>query len=160
MIELLLLVLESYGITLASNFFNLPSLRLPYKTEMHPWNCTHCSREFVDDPQSFYCYQLGKLSFIEKDGNQRGQSCKFWTHRWAESAEINKSRLTLQETFTLTLQLPTYLQPLIQDAAKESGLVVVDWAAKLLEEAVSRRNAAHSTQIYQDFVEIPALEVA
>ncbi|NMG11723.1 hypothetical protein [Brasilonema sp. UFV-L1] len=123
------------------------------------WNCTHCSREFVDDPHSFYCYQLGKLSFIEKDGNQRGQSCEFWTHRWAESAEINKSRLPLQETFTLTLQLPAYLQPLIQDVAKESGLVVVDWAAKLLEEAVSGRNAAHSTQIYQDFAEIPASEV-
>jgi hypothetical protein len=52
------------------------------------------------------------------------------------------------------------LLPLIQDTAKESGLVVVDWAAKLLEEAVSRRNAAHNTQIYQDFIDIPASEVA
>jgi hypothetical protein len=124
------------------------------------WNCSHCSREFLDNPQSFYCYQLGKLSFIEKDGNQRGAKCEFWTERGAESDEIKKARSPLGESFTLTLQLPAHLVPLIQDAAKESGLVVVDWAAKLLEEAVSRRNAAHNTQIYQDFIDIPASEVA
>ncbi|MBP5974189.1 MAG: hypothetical protein KME46_21590 [Brasilonema angustatum HA4187-MV1] len=124
------------------------------------WNCTHCSREFVDDPQSFYCYQLGKLSFIEKDGNQRGQSCEFWTYRGEESDEIKKARPPLQETFTLTLQLPAYLQPLIQDAAKESGLVAVDWAAKLLQEAVSKRNASKNTQIHQDFIDISVSEVA
>ncbi|RAM49085.1 MAG: hypothetical protein C6Y22_24560 [Hapalosiphonaceae cyanobacterium JJU2] len=124
------------------------------------WNCAHCSREFVDDPQSFYCYQLGKLSFIEKDGNQRGSECEFWTHRWAESADINKSRLPLQETFTLTLQLPAYLQPLIQDAAKESGLVVVDWATQVLKEAVLKTEISQNTQIHQDFIDIPVSEVA
>ena len=37
------------------------------------WNCYHCSFEPVqDDPHSFfYCQKLGKLSFIEKDGNER-----------------------------------------------------------------------------------------
>jgi hypothetical protein len=123
------------------------------------WNCSHCSREFLDDPQSFYCYQLGKLSFIEKDGHERGAKCEFWTYRGRESDEIKKARLPLRETFTLTLQLPAHLLPLIQDAAKDSGLVVVDWVAKLLEETVSRRNTAQSTRIYQDFVEIPASEV-
>ncbi|BAY66664.1 hypothetical protein NIES22_68080 (plasmid) [Calothrix brevissima NIES-22] len=123
------------------------------------WNCAHCSREFVDDPQSFYCYQLGKLSFIEKDGNQRAAECEFWTHRWAESDEINKSRPPLQETFTLTLQLPAYLQPLIQDAAKESGLVVVDWVAKLLKAAVLKKETSPNPQIHQNIIDVQVSEI-
>jgi hypothetical protein len=123
------------------------------------WNCANCSREFVDDPQSFYCYQLGKLSFIEKDGNQRAAECEFWTHRWAESDEINKSRPPLQETFTLTLQLPAYLQPLIQDAAKESGLVVVDWVAKLLKAAVLKKETSPNPQINQDIINVKVSEI-
>lgn len=124
------------------------------------WNCAHCSREFVNDPQSFYCYQLGQLNFIEKDGNQRGAECEFWTHRWAESDEINKSRPPSPESFTLTLQLPAYLQPLIQDAAKESGLVVVDWVAMLLKAAVLKTETSHNTQIHQDIIDIQVSEIA
>jgi len=124
------------------------------------WNCSHCSREFLDDPQSFYCYQLGKLNFIEKDGNQRGQTCELWTDRGAELDEIKKTNLPLRETFTLTLQLPAHLQPLIQDAAKESGLVVVDWAAKILSEAISTSLAAQSTHTYQDVIDVSVSEVA
>jgi hypothetical protein len=123
------------------------------------WNCAHCSREFVDDPQSFYCYQLGKLSFIEKDGNQRAAEYEFWTHRWAESDEINKSRPPLQETFNLTLQLPAYLQPLIQDAAKESGLVVVDWVAKLLKAAVLKKETSPNSQIHQNIIDVQVSEI-
>ncbi|MBW4479930.1 MAG: hypothetical protein KME54_24570 [Tolypothrix brevis GSE-NOS-MK-07-07A] len=123
------------------------------------WNCAHCSREFVDDPQSFYCYQLGKLSFIEKDGNQRAAECEFWTHRWAESDEINKSRPPLQETFNLTLQLPAYLQPLIQDAAKESGLVVVDWVAKVLKAAVLKKETSPNSQIHQNIIDVQVSEI-
>ncbi|BAY35543.1 hypothetical protein H6G64_31450 [Calothrix sp. FACHB-156] len=124
------------------------------------WNCLHCSKEFVDDPHSFYCYQLGKLSFIEKDGNQRAQSCKFWTHRQAELDEINQSRPTSQESFTLALQLPAYLQPLIQDAAKESGLVVVDWVTNILKAAVLKSEESHNTQIHQEIIDIQVSEIA
>lgn len=117
------------------------------------WNCFHCSREFVDDPQNFYCYQLGKLNFIEKDGNQRGAECELWTYRGADSDEITHTRLPLRETFTLTLQLPAHLQPLMQDAAKESGLVVVDWVAKVLSEAIFTSHAAQSA-LHQDFIDV------
>ncbi|MFK0732997.1 MAG: hypothetical protein ACIWVG_17900 [Gloeotrichia echinulata HAB0833] len=118
------------------------------------WNCAHCSREFVDDCQSFYCYQLGKLSFIEKDGNQRAAECEFWIHRWAKSDEINLKGLPLQETFALNLQLPAYLQPLIQDAAKESGLAVIDWVAKLLKAAVLKTEISPNMHINQDIIDI------
>ncbi|GAX45238.1 hypothetical protein NIES4075_62590 [Tolypothrix sp. NIES-4075] len=124
------------------------------------WNCSHCSREFVDNPQNFYCYQLGKLNFIEKNGNQRAAECELWTYRGGESAQIKKPRLPLRETFTLTLQLPADLQPLIQDAAKESGLVVVDWVAKVLSEAVFTSHATQSTHIHQDFIDVSGSEVA
>ncbi len=95
-----------------------------------------------------------------KDGNQRGQTCDLWTDRRAELDEIKKTDLPLRETFTLTLQLSAHLQPLIQDAAKESGLVVVDWAAKILSEAISTSHAAQSTHIYQDVIDVSVSEVA
>ena len=111
------------------------------------WNCLHCSREFVDDRQNFYCYELGKLNFIDKDGYQRGQTCKLWTERGTDLDEIKKTRLPRQETFTLTVQLPAHLQPEIQDAARESGLVVVDWVASVLEQAVFTRRATQGKHI-------------
>ncbi|MDF5719877.1 MAG: hypothetical protein PUP91_05200 [Rhizonema sp. PD37] len=111
------------------------------------WNCFHCSREFVDDLQNFYCYELGKLNFIDKDGYQRGQTCELWTERGTDLDKIKKTRLPLQETFTLTVQLPAYLQPEMQDAARESGLVMVDWVASVLEQAVFSRHAAQSKHI-------------
>ncbi|MBD2772512.1 hypothetical protein [Iningainema tapete] len=123
------------------------------------WNCAHCSHEFIDNPHNFYCYQLGKLNFVEKDGYQRGAECELWTYRGAESDEIKKTRLPLRETFSLTLQLPAYLQSLMQDAAKESGLVVVDWAAKVLEEAIFASHAAPRA-LHQDFIDVSVSEVA
>lgn len=99
------------------------------------WNCYHCSREFLDDPHSFYCYQLGKLNFIEKDGNERGAECEFWTNRQASPEQAKRTPLST-ETFTLTLQLPAHLQSLIQDAARGEGLVLVDWVAKVLEASL------------------------
>lgn len=125
------------------------------------WNCHHCSRESVDDdPQSFYCYQLGKLSFVEKDGNQRGAECEFWTNRFAESSEVRKNLVPLRETFNLTLQLPAHLQPLIQDAAKESELAVMEWVAKLVEEAISKKNGTQNIDIHQNCIDITVSEVA
>lgn len=105
------------------------------------WNCYHCSREFLDDPHSFYCYQFGNLNFIEKDGNERGAECELWTYRQATPLPT--------ETFTLTLQLPAYLQPLIQDAARTEELVLVDWVAKVLETALKANSCppAETTSI-------------
>ncbi|MFB2896237.1 hypothetical protein ACE1CI_25280 [Aerosakkonemataceae cyanobacterium BLCC-F50] len=108
------------------------------------WNCYHCSRELLDDPHSFYCYQLGKLNFIEKDGNERGAECEFWTNRQA-IPEQAKRTLPSTETFTLTLQLPAYLQSLIQDAARGEGLVLVDWVAKVLEGALKTSSSTQNT---------------
>ena len=124
------------------------------------WNCCHCSLELLDDPQSFYCYQFGKLSFIEKDGNERGAECELWTYRGEESDRVKKTRLPNEETFTLTLQLPAYLQPLIKDAAKASGLVVVDWAAKVIESAVSRSIYAQSEAKVEGFIEVSVSDAA
>ncbi|MBD2148502.1 hypothetical protein [Sphaerospermopsis sp. FACHB-1194] len=105
------------------------------------WNCLYCSRDSVkDDPQSFYCDRLGKLSFVEKDGNQRGAECEYWTYRFGESSQVRKNVIPLRETFNVNLQLPAHLQPLLQDAAKDSGLTVMDWLTKLVEEKLSHEN--------------------
>jgi hypothetical protein len=111
------------------------------------WNCSHCSLELLDDPQTFYCNQFGVLNFIEKDGNQRGAECELWTARWAKSDETKRTRILKRETFTLTLQLPAHLQPLLRDTAKAEGLVAVDWAAQVLEAAISANRSVPSEAI-------------
>ncbi|NJM58945.1 MAG: hypothetical protein HC849_00080 [Oscillatoriales cyanobacterium RU_3_3] len=103
------------------------------------WNCYHCSFEPVqDDPHSFYCQKLGKLSFIEKDGNERGSKCKLWLDRWIDPELVKKAKRAQRDTFTLTLQLPIDLQAQMRDAAKTQGLAVVDWAAQILEAASTK----------------------
>ena len=111
------------------------------------WNCYHCSFEPVqDDPHSFYCQKLGKLSFIEKDGNERGSKCKLWLDRWIEPELVKKARRAQRDTFTLTLQLPIDLQAQMQDAAKTQGLAVADWAEQVLKAAVSTISFASLVQ--------------
>ncbi|MEA5579680.1 hypothetical protein [Anabaena sp. UHCC 0451] len=125
------------------------------------WNCRHSSQELIkDDHQSFYCDRLGKLSFVEKDGNQRGAECEYWTYRFGESSEVRNNLVPLRETFNLTLQLPAHLQPLIQDAAKKSDLAVMEWVAKLVEEAISKKNDTQNRDIHQNFIDITVSEVA
>jgi hypothetical protein len=125
------------------------------------WNCRYSSQELIkDDHQSFYCDRLGKLSFVEKDGNERGAECEYWTYRFGESSEVRNNLVPLRETFNLTLQLPAYLQPLIQDAAKKSDLAVMEWVAKLVEEAISKKNALQNRDIHQNFIDITVSEVA
>ncbi|MTJ10644.1 hypothetical protein [Anabaena sp. UHCC 0204] len=125
------------------------------------WNCRHSSQELIkDDHQSFYCDRLGKLSFVEKDGNQRGAECQYWTYRFEESSEVSNNLVPLRETFNLTLQLPAYLQPLIQDAAKKSDLAVIEWVAKLVEEAIFKKNCPQNRDIHQNFIDITVSEVA
>lgn len=125
------------------------------------WNCRYSSQELIkDDHQSFYCDRLGKLSFVEKDGNKRGAECEYWTYRFGESSEVRNNLVSLRETFNLTLQLPAYLQPLIQDAAKKSDLAVVEWVAKLVEEAIYKKNASQNRNIHQNFIDITVSEVA
>jgi ribosomal protein L44E len=125
------------------------------------WNCRHSSQELIkDDHQSFYCDRLGKLSFVEKDGNQRGAECEYWTYRFGESSEVRNNLVPLRETFNLTLQLPAHLQPLIQDAAKKSDLAVMEWVAKLVEEVISKKNDTQNRDIHQNFIDITVSEVA
>jgi hypothetical protein len=125
------------------------------------WNCMYCSRDSVkDDPQSFYCDRLGKLSFVEKDGNQRGAECEYWTYRFGESSQVRKNVIPLRETFNVNLQLPAHLQPLLQDAAKDSGLTVMDWLTKLVEEKLSHENENQDTDIDENFVGTVVSEVA
>jgi hypothetical protein len=111
------------------------------------WNCYHCSFEPIQgNPQSFYCHKLGKLSFIEKDGNERGAECKLWLDRWIEPELVKKAKRAQRDTFTLTLQLPIDLQAQMQDAAKTQGLAVADWAAQVLKAAVSTISFASLVQ--------------
>ncbi len=103
------------------------------------WNCIHCSSESLDDPHTFYCYQLGKLNFIEKDGNTRGNECEFWAFRLAQS-ELKEKRVLARESFTLSLYIPVHLRVPMQDIAKTAGLNLIDWATQVLYKAVLMNN--------------------
>lgn len=118
------------------------------------WNCSNCSTELIkNEPQSFYCYQLGKLNFIEKDGNQRGAECEFWASRWGESVKEKMRNPQKQETFSLNLELPAHWLPLMKDAAKTEDLALVDWAIKVLDKALNSFDL--NTQILIETVDLP-----
>ena len=95
------------------------------------WNCQYCSREPVKDNHSFYCYKFGFLSFLEKDAQTRASECQGWNYRWSESAK-NKS---IPNSSYFTLTLPSHLQPIFEDAARASGMTLVDWACHHLLQA-------------------------
>jgi hypothetical protein len=99
------------------------------------WNCSHCSKELPENTKSFYCNKLGELSLLEKSGDERGAECQYWSHR-----NIPAETKTLQTaTYNLNIQLPLHLQPLIQDAARASGLVASEWVAKVVEDALCKK---------------------
>ncbi|BAZ09198.1 hypothetical protein NIES4071_10040 [Calothrix sp. NIES-4071] len=106
------------------------------------WNCSHCSKELPENTKSYYCYKLGELSLLEKSGNERGAECPHWNHR-----NISVENKNYQpETFDLNVQLPSHLRPLIQDAARESGIVINEWVAKAIEEALQKVDNSNGQQ--------------
>ncbi|BAZ08262.1 hypothetical protein NIES4071_00670 [Calothrix sp. NIES-4071] len=117
------------------------------------WNCLNCSPELLEEKEKFYCYQLGKLNFLEKDGETRAHECEYWTHR-QNTPEIRLSRIPSLETVALTLQIPAYLQREMQDIAKSSGLELTEWATKILTEAVATSNGRDSMTINGETFEI------
>jgi uncharacterized membrane protein len=117
------------------------------------WNCSNCSPELLEEKEKFYCYQLGKLNFLEKDGETRAHNCEYWTHRQSTS-EIKLSRIPSLETVALTLHIPAYLQREMQDIAKSSGLNLTEWATRILTEAVASSNGADELTINGETFEI------
>lgn len=117
------------------------------------WNCLNCSPELLEEKEKFYCYQLGKLSFIEKDGETRAHECEYWTYRNSEP-ELRLSRIPSLETVALTLHIPAYLQREMQDIAKSSGLNLTEWATRILTEAVASSNGADELTINGETFEI------
>lgn len=96
------------------------------------WNCKHCSRELVENNHSFYCYELGLFSFLEKDGETRASECIHWSYRLDETV----SNTTPSNPSYFTLTLPSYLKPLIEDAAYESEMSLAEWVNHHLLEAL------------------------
>ena len=117
------------------------------------WNCLNCSPELLEEKENFYCYQLGKLNFLEKDGETRAHECEYWTYRNSEQ-ELRLSRIPLLETVALTLHIPAYLQREMQDIAKSSGLNLTEWATRILTEAVASSNGADELTINGETFEI------
>ena len=120
---------------------NLDNIYIETEETRSCWNCSYCSKELPENPQSFYCNKLGELSLLEKNGNERGAECQHWNHR--NTTAENKSQQP--ETFNLNIQLPSHLQPLIQDAARASGLVISEWVAKAIQEALLATDATDVT---------------
>jgi hypothetical protein len=129
------------------------SISIPGEATRSCWNCQHCSSEILEKKEYFYCYQLGKLNFVEKDGEARASNCEYWTHRNSEP-EIRLSRIPSLETVALTLHIPAYLQREMQDVAKSSGLELTEWATRILTEAVATSNGADSMTINGETFEI------
>jgi hypothetical protein len=55
----------------------------------------------------------------------------------------------------LTLHIPAYLQPLMQDTAKGCGLNVIDWASKILAEAVFASHSAYEISVNRELFDTP-----
>lgn len=97
------------------------------------WNCRYSNSELIkDEPHYFHCDKFGKLNFVDKDGTLRAAECESWNYRFSVIEPPKKEK----DTFTLTLELPLELQPLIKDAASSEDLAVVDWARKILLAAL------------------------
>ncbi|MBF2067511.1 MAG: hypothetical protein IGS39_24305 [Calothrix sp. C42_A2020_038] len=125
----------------------------PCEATQSCWNCLHCGSELPEEKENFYCDQLGKLSFLEKDGETRGSSCEYWTYRLSEP-EIKLERIPSLETVALTLYIPAYLQREMQDIAKSSGVNLTEWATRILTEAVASSSGADSMTINGETFEI------
>ncbi|GAB1542043.1 hypothetical protein NUACC21_47170 [Scytonema sp. NUACC21] len=120
------------------------------------WNCQHCSSEALPNKETFYCFQLGILNYLEKNGDTRGASCEFWAHRLTDS---EKRQPQNQETFTVTLRLPASVQPLMQDAARASNLALADWVAKVLLVAASKSRTTIDEETLKNLVDEVLLEM-
>jgi len=94
------------------------------------WNCKHCCTEVVEEDHCFYCNLLGVQSLLDKDGDTRGAECNLWSYRFSEAT---LAKTTNPSTFTLLF--PEQLHALFQDAARQAGMSLVDWATKVLESA-------------------------
>lgn len=95
------------------------------------WNCQFCSKEQVKDNHSFYCYKFGLLSFLEKDAQTRGEECLGWQYRWSDSEGCQ----SIPKNSYFTLTLPSHLQIMFEDAARASGMTLVDWTCHHLLQA-------------------------
>lgn len=110
------------------------------------WNCQHRGELIAN--HSFYCNRLGIMSLIDKNADLRGTECELWSYQQTNTTDTNFPQPT-QSTFTLVL--PAHLQPLIQDAARTTGMSVVDWAAWVLEsEALATCSTNTSTDSLDD----------
>jgi ParB/RepB/Spo0J family partition protein len=94
------------------------------------WNCNHCSTEVIEEDHSFYCNLLGIQSLLDQDGDTRGAECNLWSYRFSEAA---LAKTTNPSTFSLIF--PEHLHTLFQDAARQAGMSLVDWATTVLESA-------------------------
>ena len=103
------------------------------------WSCQYSSGELIkEDPHKFYCYKLGKLDFIEKNGEDRAKECEFWTERNGSKKDIF-TPITLplkKEEFTLTLQLPANWQEKMEKLATERDLDVTSWVTQILAKSI------------------------
>ncbi|OUL18665.1 hypothetical protein BV372_34130 [Nostoc sp. T09] len=95
------------------------------------WNCQFCSKEQVKDNHTFYCYKFGLLSFLEKDAQTRGEECLAWRYRWSDSDGCQ----SIPKNSCFTLTLPSHLQTMFEDAARASGMTLVDWICHHLLQA-------------------------
>lgn len=94
------------------------------------WNCNHCRTEVIEKDHSFYCNLLGIQSLLDKDGDTRGSECTLWSYRFSEAT---LAKTTNPSNFSLIF--PQHLHTLFQDAARQAGMSLVDWATTVLESA-------------------------
>ncbi len=111
---------------------NQPNIEKVKTQKPSCWNCKHCSREAVEENHTYYCYQFGLLSFLEKDGETRATNCPAWIYRLQEATNSTSA----DNTSYFTIALPSHLKPLMEDAARASGMNLADWANHHLLQAI------------------------
>ena len=105
------------------------------------WICQYSSGELIkEDPHKFYCYKLGKLNFIEKNGEDRAKDCEFWIERVINKNIFSPRRLPKKQQLTLTLQLPANWQKKMEKLATEQNLDVTSWVTQILAKVLEDKD--------------------
>ncbi len=106
------------------------------------WDCMYSSSELIkEDPHGFYCDKLGKLNFIEKNGEERANECELWTERNGSKNILTPITVSLKkEEFTLTLQLPIEWREKMENRATEQDLDVTSWVTQILAKVLENKD--------------------
>jgi ParB/RepB/Spo0J family partition protein len=94
------------------------------------WNC-HWRGESIDN-QTIYCYQLGALNMVEKDGSQRALECDRWQEQIMPHHKADFGTPGDKPLVKYTVYLPAQLAEALQQRAYTNNLTVEKYIHSLI----------------------------